>query len=407
MTTASGHTHSRAEAESLDAEDPIASLRERFLFTDPNRIYLDGNSLGMLPKATAEAVRATIDQWGRDVILGWRRWAHLSEEIGDLIAQHVVEATPGEIVVSDSTSVNIYKLASAAISARPGRNVIVTDDDNFPTDQYVLQGLASERGMSVRLVKSDVDGIDVNRVAEAVGPDTALVMFSHVAYRTAAVADMHQITNVVHGAGALMLWDVSHAAGSVPVPLESSGADMAVGCTYKYINGGPGSPAFLYVRRGHPELRPPIWGWYGHSDQFEMSATFVPADGIERFLVGAPPILSMIGIEHGARLIGEAGVSNLRAKGIALTEFLISLADEWLSPQEYSIASPRRRELRGSHVSLRHERAKDIVRALIKKAGVVTDYRPPDVVRLAPAPLTTRFVDVWDAMDRLRAVTLD
>lgn len=398
-----GPAVSRAEAEALDAADPLASFRERFEFADPDRIYLDGNSLGMQPKATATAIHETVERWGRDLILGWRSWIHLPREIGDLIAAEVLEARPGEVLVSDSTSVNLYKLASAALLARPGRNVIVTDDDNFPTDHYVLQGLAAERGMTVRLVSADpIEGIDPERVAAAIGPDTALVTFSHVGYRSAAIADMHWITALAHSVGSLMLWDLSHAAGSVPVPLESSGADLAVGCTYKYLNGGPGSPAFLYVRRELSDLRSPIWGWFGHRDQFAMPPDFEPAEGIERFLVGAPSVLSMIGIEQGARLIGEAGIDRLRTKGSALTEMLIALADAWLVPLGFAVASPREAARRGCHVSLLHPTAKAVVRGLIKDANVITDYRPPDRVRLAPVPLTTRFVDVWDAMDRLR-----
>lgn len=403
MRTAGYRVVSRVEAEVLDAADPLAPLRERFLFTDPGRIYLDGNSLGMQPKATIAAVQETMERWGRDVILAWRRWVDLPREIGDLIAAHVLEVRPGEVLVSDSTSVNLYKLAGAAVLARPGRNVIVTDDDNFPTDHYVLQGLAAERGMTVRRVSADpIEGIDPERVAAAIGPDTALVSFSHVGYRSAAVADMHRITALAHSVGSLMLWDLSHAAGSVPVPLESSGADLAVGCTYKYLNGGPGSPAFLYVRSELSDLRSPIWGWFGHRDQFAMSTAYEPAEGIERFLVGAPSVLSMIGIEQGARLIGEAGIDRLWTKGQALTELVISLADAWLAPHGFSVASPREAARRGSHVSLIHPAAKDVVRALIKEANVITDYRPTDRVRLAPTPLTTRFVDVWDAMDRLR-----
>jgi len=403
VTAAGTPVGSRAEAEALDAADPLASFRERFLFADPDLIYLDGNSLGMQPKATVAAIQETVERWGRDLILGWRRWVDLPREVGDLIAEQVLEARTGEVLVSDSTSVNLYKLAGAAVSARPGRRVIVTDDDNFPTDHYILQGLAAERGMTVRLVPADpVEGIDAERVAAAIGPDTALVSFSHVAYRSAAVADMHRITELAHSVGALMLWDLSHAAGSVPVPLESSGADLAVGCTYKYLNGGPGSPAFLYVRRDLAALRSPIWGWFGHRDQYAMTSTYEPAEGVERFLVGAPSVLSLVGIEQGARLIGEAGIDRLRTKGIALTELIIRLADAWLVPLGFAVVSPRRPERRGSHVSLRHPEAKNVVRALIREANVITDHRPPDRVRLAPAPLTTRFVDVWDAMDRLR-----
>lgn len=404
-TRAAGLT--REDAQRLDADDELAALRERFVITDPQRIYLDGNSLGMQPKATVTALREVIDEWGRDLIIGWRRWIDLPREIGDLLAEHVLEARPGEVLVSDPTTVNLYKLTLAALEVRPGRNVIVTDDENFPTDRYVFEGLAAQRGLEIRLVHADpVEGIDPGAVAAAVGPDTALVSFSHVSYRSAAIHDMPRITEVAHAAGALTLWDLSHSGGSVRVPLESSGVDLATGCTYKYLNGGPGSPAYLYVRRGLADLRSPIWGWFGHRRQFAMPPAFEPAEGIERFLAGAPTVLSMIGIREGARLIGEAGIGRLQRKGAILTDLVIRLADAWLADLGFSVASPRDPSRRGSHVSLTHPNAKVFVRALIRDANVITDFRPPNIVRVAPVPLTTRAVDVWDGMDRLRALAI-
>jgi kynureninase len=232
------------------------------------------------------------------------------------------------------------------------------------------------------------------------------VSFSHVSYRSAAIADMRRITDLAHRAGALVLWDLSHAAGSVPVPLESSGVDLATGCTYKYLNAGPGAPAFLYVRSNWSELQSPIQGWFGHREQFAMPPDFVPAEGIERFLAGAPTVLSMLGIAEGARLIGDAGLDRLRAKAIALTELVIQLTDAWLAPLGFSVATPRDASRRGSHVSVKHPAAKAFVRTLIKESGMITDFRPPDLVRIAPVPLTTRFVDVWDGMDRLRQLAV-
>jgi len=396
---------SREDAQRLDAADALAPFRDRFVFTDPERIYLDGNSLGMQPKATIAAVHDVIDEWGRDLIIGWRRWIDLPREIGDLLSEHVVEARPGEIIVSDSTTVNLYKLTVAALHQRPGRKVIVTDDENFPTDRYVFEGLAADRQLQIRLVHADpVEGIDPDAVAAAVDADAAVVSFSHVSYRSAAIHDMRRITEIAHAAGALMLWDLSHSGGSVRVPLESSGVDLATGCTYKYLNGGPGAPAYLYVRRDLAELRSPIWGWFGHRRQFAMPPEFEAAEGIERFLAGAPTVLSMIGIREGARLIGEARIDRLQEKAAALTELVIQLADGWLAPLGFAVASPRDAKRRGSHVSLAHADAKAFVRALIKEANVITDFRPPDIVRVAPVPLTTRFVDVWDGMDRLRTL---
>lgn len=403
MTDSGVRGLTRADAQRLDAADELAGFRDRFTFTDPDRIYLDGNSLGMQPKATAIALQHAIDEWAHDLIIGWRRWIHLPREIGDLLAAHVLEARPGEVLLSDSTTVNLYKLTIAALNARRGRNVIVTDDENFPTDHYVFEGLAADRGIEIRLVHADpVEGIGPDRVTDALGADTALVSFSHVSYRSAAIHDMRGITEIAHRAGALVLWDLSHSAGSVPVPLESAGVDLAVGCTYKYLNAGPGAPAFLYVRRELSELQSPVWGWFGHRDQFAMPPDYTPALGIERFLAGAPTVLSMIGVAEGARLIGEAGIENLRRKAIALTELVIQLSDAWLAPHGFSVASPRDAARRGSHVSLAHPNAKAFVRALIKEADVITDFRPPNIVRIAAVPLTTRFVDVWHGMDRLR-----
>jgi len=397
----------REDAQRLDAEDQLASLRDRFVITDPERIYLDGNSLGMQPKATVAALQQAIEEWGRDLVIGWGGGIHPPPGSGELLAANVVEAQPGEVMVSDSTTVNLYKLTLAALHERPGRKVIVTDDENFPTDRYVFEGLATERGLEIRVVHADpVDGVDPGAVAAAVDADTALVSFSHVSYRSAAIHDMPGITEIAHSAGALMLWDLSHSSGSVRVPLESSGADLATGCTYKYLNAGPGAPAYLYVRRTLGDLRSPIWGWFGHRHQFAMPPSFEPAEGIERFLAGAPTVLSMIGIREGAKLIGEAGIDRLQRKGSALTELVIRLADEWLAPLGFGVGSPRDASRRGSHVSLTHPNAKAMVRALIREANVVTDFRPPNIVRVATVPLTTRFVDAWDGVDRLRALAV-
>jgi kynureninase len=300
--------------------------------------------------------------------------------------------------------VNLYKLAAAALDARPGRRVIVTDDDNFPTDLYVLQGLAEQRGLDLRLVHTDIDGgISYGAVADAVRDDVALLCLSHVAYRSGALGDMAALSALVHDAGALVLWDLSHAAGSVPVRLDADGADLAVGCTYKYLCGGPGAPAFLYVRRElQRALRSPIQGWFAQRDQFTMAGAFDPVETIGRFLVGSPPILQIAAVEEGARLLAEAGIDALRTKGVALTSYLIELADAWLAPLGFRVASPRDPARRGSHVSLHHPQAWQISQALIAKAGVVPDYRTPERLRLGPAPLSTRYVDVWEGLDRLR-----
>ena len=281
----------------------------------------------------------------------------------------------------------------------------MTDDDNFPTDRYVLEGVAGQRGAQLRLIHTDIDdGVSEQAVRSAVGTDTALVSLSHVAYRSGALADMAAITAAVHDAGALVLWDLCHSVGSVPVDLDSSGADLAVGCSYKYLNAGPGAPAFLYVREDLQErLRQPVQGWFGQRDQFAMGPGYDPAPGIARFLSGSPNVVGTIAVEEGARLLGEAGIRALRAKGMLLTDYLIALADAWLTPLGCVLASPRDAGRRGSHVSLRHPEAWRISQALIQ-AGVVGDYRTPDRLRLGPAPISTRFTDVWDAVKSTREI---
>jgi kynureninase len=394
-----------ADAPTLDAVDPLARFRERFFIGDPDLIYLDGNSLGRLPMATRERLHRAIDEeWGTQLIRGWDSWIELAREAGDLLAG-LIGAVPGEVILSDSTSVNLYKLAAAALDARPDRTLIVTDDDNFPTDQYVLQGLAASRGLELRVIKTDVDeGIAVADVAAAVGPDTALVSLSHVAYRSGAIADMPAITAAAHDAGALMLWDLCHSAGSVTVDLAAAGADLAVGCTYKHLNGGPGAPAFLFVASElQDRLRQPIWGWFSQRNQFDMDFTYDPVPGIERFLVGTPGVLGMYGALEGARLSAEAGIEAIAAKGRALTSLAVALYDEWLAEYGFTLASPRDPYRRGAQLTLHHPDAWQICQAL-KANGVIPDFRTPDRLRLGFAPLYTRFVDVCEAMRRLRAI---
>ncbi|WP_433610401.1 kynureninase [Dactylosporangium sp. CA-139114] len=396
---------SRQYAESLDAQDPIGHFRAQFYIPDTALVYFDGNSLGRLPLATRERLRDAIDrEWGHDLIRGWDTWIDLARSTGDLLAASVLHVLPGEVVLSDSTSVNLYKLAAAALDARPGRGVIVTDDDNFPTDRYVLEGLAAARGLELRVVTTDLDaGVDPQRVAAALDDDVALVCLSHVAYRSGAIADMVAITTAAHRVGALTLWDLCHSAGSVRVPLRESGADLAVGCTYKYLNAGPGAPAFLYVRRDlQATLRQPIWGWFGRRDQFAMGAGYEPAGSVDRFLVGTPPVLGGYAALEGARITAAAGIDALAAKGAALTDYAIGLAAAWLGDR-LALASPRESARRGSHVTFRAPEAWPICQAL-KAAGVIPDFRTPERLRIGLAPLYTRFVDVHEGMARLRDV---
>jgi kynureninase len=398
---------SRERALALDEADPIASLRDAFVNDDPELIYLDGNSLGRLPKATPDRIaRLVRDEWGSGLVRSWRTWVDLPYTVGDLIGSSLLGADAGQVVVSDSTTVNLYKLAAAALDARPGRTVIVADDDNFPTDRYVLEGLAAQRGLELRLVHADIDdGLDLGVLREAVGDDTALVSLSHVAYRSGALLEMAAVNEIVHDAGALMLWDLCHSAGSVPVELDSSGTDLAVGCTYKYLNGGPGAPAFLYVRKELQDtLRQPIWGWFGQKNQFAMGPEYDPAPGIDHFLAGTPPIIGITAVEEGVRLLAEAGIERLRAKGLALTAYVMELAEAWIPGLDLATpADPRRR---GSHVSLRHPDAWRLAQALIEDK-VIPDYRTPDRLRLGPAPVSTSFTEVWDALNRLRRIVDD
>jgi kynureninase len=387
----------RDHAVALDRADPLAHFRDRFIIEDPDRIYADGNSLGRLPKDTIERLGRRVDEWGARLVSAWPDWIDLPLRVGDLLAQDVLGARAGEVVASDSTTVNLYKLAAGALDRKPG--ALVTDSGNFPTDRYVLEGLGE-----LVLFESDAIGgptpDDVARACE--GREVSLVCLSHVAYRSGALADVAAITELVHGAGALVLWDLSHSAGVVPVELEAFGADLAVGCTYKYLNAGPGAPAFLYVRESlQPELRSPIWGWFGQRDQFEMGPAYDPVPGIGRFLAGTPPILDLAAVEVGAELVAEAGVDALRAKSVALTELVVRLFDERLALLGFELGSPRDPERRGGHVSVRHPEAWRICRALIERAGVVPDFRRPDSIRLGLPPLYTQFVDAWDVVDRL------
>ncbi|MGY1593060.1 kynureninase [Geodermatophilus sp. SYSU D00708] len=398
---------SRTHARSLDAADPLAGFRSRFAGAGEDGVlYLDGNSLGRMPRETPAALARVVElEWARGLVGSWSSWIGAATRIGDLLAEGVLGARAGEVLVSDSTSVDLYKLLVAGVDARPGRDVLVCSADDFPTDRYIVAGVAQARGMTVREVPADVDeGLDPAVLAAALDERVAVVVLSAVAYRSGALADVAAVTSAAREVGALVLWDLSHAAGSVPLDLAAAGADLAVGCTYKYLNGGPGAPAFLYVRRELQEqLRQPIWGWFGQRDQFAMGPAYDPVPGIERFGVGTPPVVAISAVEVGARLVAEAGIEALAAKGRAMGELTVALADAWLAPFGVALASPRDPARRGTHVTLAHPRAWQLTQALIAR-GVVPDFRTPDRVRLGPAPLYTRFVDVWDAMDCLREI---
>jgi kynureninase len=391
-------TLSRDAAAELDACDPLRAFRDRFVI-DPDVVYLDGNSLGCLPRATVARLERLSAQWGERGVRAWDEgWLELPLEVGDRLGEAVLGAAPGQTVIGDSTTVCFYKLVSAALDARPGRTQIITDVGNFPTDRYVLEGLARARGIQIVWLDGEPHPDDV---AAPLGPDTALVTFSHVSYRSAHIADMAQINRIADDAGALMLWDLSHSAGSVHLSLDGDHAPLAVGCTYKYLNGGPGAPAYMYVSRElQSELRQPIWGWLGRRDPFEMAPGYEVAEGMRGFLSGTPPILALSAVDEGVRLVAEAGIDAIRAKGVALTELAIALADARLAERGVSVASPRDPAKRGAHVALAHPNARELCARLVE-AGVIPDFRRPDVIRFGLSPLTTRFVDVWDGIDAL------
>jgi kynureninase len=396
----------RAQAQALDAADQLAGYRDAFAIDDPSIVYLDGNSLGRLPKATAERIERVVRiEWGTELIRAWDHWMELPRRIGNALAGGLLGARPDEVIVADSTTINLHKLATAALDAAPDRRVIVTDRANFPSDRYVLEGLARARGLEIRwLAEKPGDGPQPSDVEAVLDDDVALVALSHIDYRSAAIADMASITTAAHAAGALALWDCCHSVGAIPIELEASGADLAVGCTYKYVNAGPGAPAFLYVRHEQQaRLRNSIPGWFGQRDQFAMGPTIDPKPGIDGWLSGSPPILALVGVEEGVRLAADAGIDAIRAKGIALTELAVALHDEWLEPLGFALGSPRDPNRRGSHASVLRRDARELTERVIAR-GVVLDFREPEGIRVGLSPLTTRFVDVWDGMSCLREV---
>ncbi len=397
--------HLIAKAHSLDLADPLASYRSRFVEADGLVAYLDGNSLGRPLKATRESLVAFVDGvWGTRLIRAWdEQWMDAPTELGDRIGGAVLGAAPGQTVVADSTTVMLYKLARAAVDARPGRDEVVADTENFPTDRFVLEGIAAERGLTIRWITPDpAAGVTPDQVAARLSDRTALTLLSHVAYKSGYTADMSAITAAAHRAGALVLWDVCHSAGSVEVALDRAGADLAVGCTYKYLNGGPGSPAFGYVASAlQSELRQPIQGWMGHADPFAMAASYHPAPGMRRFISGTPPIAGMLALRDMIALIEEAGMAAVRAKSVQLTEFALEIADEALAPYGVRVASPRDAAVRGGHVTLDHPRFEEITAGLWKR-GVIPDFRPPHGLRVGLSPLSTGFTELATGLAHVR-----
>ena len=390
-------------AATLDQDDQLAALRECFVAPGADTLvaYLDGNSLGRPLIATEERLRSFVrDQWGNRLIRSWDEgWMDEPTVLGDRLAEVALGAGPGQTFIGDSTSVMLYKLVRAALSRGGARREIVIDRDNFPTDRFILEGIAHECGGTIRWIDTDpAAGVDVELLAPVLSERTAVVVLSHVAYRSGHLADAAAVTAAVHDVGALMLWDLCHSAGSVPIGLDDWDVDLAVGCTYKYLNGGPGSPAFGYVnRRLHGALEQPIWGWMGSASPFAMTDRYAPADGIRRFLSGTPSILAMQPMKDMIELIAEAGIDRVRHKSIDLTGFAIELHDALLAPHGVRLASPRDAGRRGSHVTLDHPLFEQVTRTLWAQ-GVVPDFRPPHGLRIGLSPLSTSFAELEAGM---------
>lgn len=388
------------EARALDAADPLAPVRDAFVGADAPLVYFDGNSLGRPPRVSGERLaRFVTDEWGGRLIRGWdEAWMEMPFRIGDRLGQAVLGAAEGQTIIGDSTTVLLYKLLRAALTERsaadPERIEIVVGRDDFPTDRYLVEGIAAERGARVVWVEVDTSrGVDADALRAVVGPRTAVVLLSHVSYRSGYLADAETLTRISHDAGALVLWDLCHSAGSVPVDLDAWGVDLAVGCTYKYLNGGPGSPAFAYVASRHQgTLAQPIQGWMGAADVFAMGPEYQPADGMRRFLSGTPPVLAMLAMQDTLDLIEDAGIAAIRAKSVALTEFALRVSDGILNPLGVTVASPRDPGERGGHVTLSHP-AMRAVTARLWESDVIPDYRDPHGLRIGLAPLSTSFAE--------------
>ena len=391
-------TAARDRARALDDADPIAFARDRFVVPD-GLVYLDGNSLGAMPRAVPDVVQDVVArQWGRDLIASWNTndWWSAPARVGALVAR-LVGAAEGEVLVADSTSVNLFKVLVAAARLRPDRRVLVIEPGNFPADLYIADSVADLLGLQLRRV-------DPGELSTVLDDDVAVVTYAHVDYRTGRAHDMDAITSAVQAAGALMVWDLSHSAGAMPVDLGASGADFAVGCTYKYLNGGPGAPAYVMAaRRHHGAMESPLAGWTGHARPFAMEGSYEPATGIDRMRCGTPPMVSLLTLEAALSAFDGLSMTDVREKSVSLTRLFLDLSDDVLAPLGFTVATPRVDDERGSQVSLRHPDAYGVVQALIAR-GVVGDYREPDVVRLGFAPLYVRHVDVVAAVEQIAAV---
>jgi len=402
-------------AQELDSLDPLVSYRERFVITDPDLIYLDGNSLGMMPKVAQERAKQVVEeQWGNDLIRGWNKgWWDAPQRVGDKIGK-LIGADAGQVIVTDTVSSNLFKLATAALTHQPNKKRIITDTFNFPSDLYILQGIQHLLSDSIRNTQYEVVRItpadnditpNIAELESAINENTALVTLSHVVFKSGYIYDMQHITELAHAKGALVLWDLSHSVGSVPIELDNCNADFAIGCTYKYLNGGPGAPAFLYVNKKiQNKLTSPIWGWWGQKNPFDFGLDYEPADGVQRFLVGTQPMISLLTMEAGIEPTLQAGMDSIRAKSILMTDYASFLTDSWLAPLGFSLGSPRDSAIRGSHISIRHADGYRINRALIEEMNVIPDFRAPDNIRLGFSSLYTSFTEIREGFDRIKRV---
>ena len=400
----------RTAALELDAQDPLREFKNRFVITDPDTCYLDGNSLGRLPHATVKAINDFLTQeWGPEVVAGWGHWVDEAQSVGDLIGRSALGAGPGQVLACDTTSVNFYQLASAAIRARPDRKTIIIDAANFPTDRYIMQGLANQLGLKLITIDnedptiSDHELITPEILKKYMSDDVALVSLEVVQYRSGARQDIKAINELVKSFGALMLWDAAHAIGSVAMDFDKNGVELAVGCTYKYGNSGPGAPAWLYVsKQMQNELRVPIQGWFAQRDQFAMGPTFERDESIRGFQIASPSLMGLRCIKTSFEMIEEAGITEIEKKAAQGTAMMIELYEQWLASLGFTLNTPRNHNQRGGHISLVHPEAEKIAIALRKFANVIPDYRVPNSIRVAISPLATSYVEVYDGFQRIR-----
>lgn len=398
----------RSEAEALDAQDPLAKYRQQFLINDPSLCYLDGNSLGRIPRETITVVDNYLrHEWGTKLVSGWSQWIDEAQTVGDLIGRSALGATAGQTLCVDTTSVNFYQLCCAAIDARPGRNIVISDTANFPTDRYVLEGICKQRGLKLVLIDDDHDEefVSTEMLAAVLSENVALVTLSVIQYRSGSLHDVAKLTKLARDAGALFVWDASHGVGVVPLQFDRDGVDLAVGCTYKYGNSGPGSPAWLYVSRAiQNQLGVPIQGWFAQEDQFEMGQGFERASGMRGFQIASPSIVGLRCVSTAFSMIEQAGLSAIAHKAAHGTELMVALHDAWLAPLGFSLVTSRDAKHRGGHITLRHPQAKKISEAMRIFGNVIGDFRRPDCLRLAISPLATSYAEVWDGFSRIRNI---